>query len=416
MPDRKIYLNGTSVPLYWTGEEGDGKKEYKNPCGCCCFTIGLQSKNGGGYTSDNTFYRFVKGVAYRTISTNNSYSSSTVLTESQEGQDCDPTGRPFSGSGFWSQTKNGIDGVSIWPAGITTTSQGNNSYPLTPYGIRNFGHVTGRTCPSDSQSTTFSCNFGDTSGSVLRRREITDGAYGCTYTTTEIENASTSLSNPISLSFLQSKARELWTANQGDWIQRQLEWWECYYGEELPPYDDPWCWPVATRYVGIASVNQNLISDGEIVDTIPMQNAVSLEGSGSYRIFFTPSPTGYLKVWLERGRLVVRYSSPFTEPFTSSFTYNSEIINVVLSSTKQDEADPCGNGENPNYQYSQAYSIGDLIFAGDIIDPNGYYTGRTLGIRIKKYSFLPDYEPDISDPNNPQPNGFPNPNWQSQNG
>ena len=35
----------------------------------------------------------------------------------------------------------------------------------------------------------------------------------------------------------------------------------------------------------------------------------------------------------------------------------------------------------------------------------------TLTVEIVKWSFVPGYEPDISDPENAQPNGFPDPNW-----
>jgi hypothetical protein len=34
-------------------------------------------------------------------------------------------------------------------------------------------------------------------------------------------------------------------------------------------------------------------------------------------------------------------------------------------------------------------------------------------VTVLKYSFLSDYEPDVSDPTNPQPNGWPDPSWQA---
>ena len=36
----------------------------------------------------------------------------------------------------------------------------------------------------------------------------------------------------------------------------------------------------------------------------------------------------------------------------------------------------------------------------------------SIFVEAAKWSFLPDYEPDISDPANPQPNGYPDPTWE----
>lgn len=38
--------------------------------------------------------------------------------------------------------------------------------------------------------------------------------------------------------------------------------------------------------------------------------------------------------------------------------------------------------------------------------------GVSICVAILKYSFLPGYEPDISDELNPQPNGYPDPSWE----
>lgn len=38
-------------------------------------------------------------------------------------------------------------------------------------------------------------------------------------------------------------------------------------------------------------------------------------------------------------------------------------------------------------------------------------TSTTINVENIRWSFVPGYTPDISDPDNPQPNGFPDPTW-----
>ena len=96
-----------------------------------------------------------------------------------------------------------------------------------------------------------------------------------------------------------------------------------------------------------------------------------------------PSGTCYLKVWLQK-RLVDDVSP--LGPYEWIGTGNPCLAEPLL-----------------------AYNA-----TGNLITPEWAYDAATEyhSVEIVKWSCLPGYEPDITDPENPQPNGFPDPTWE----
>jgi hypothetical protein len=114
-------------------------------------------------------------------------------------------------------------------------------------------------------------------------------------------------------------------------------------------------------------------------------------------------PTAYLKVWFRLEEQVdggawADLVPP--EPF------------VVTDATlhHQTWVTPPFDPEDPIWPYlSCVYTA----FAETVIEP-ALLAGHTVTQRFTplKFSYLPGYEPDISDPLNPQPDGFPDPAWE----
>ena len=115
---------------------------------------------------------------------------------------------------------------------------------------------------------------------------------------------------------------------------------------------------------------------------------VEILGHQKYRIRYTKSPTDYLKVWVK-----IR--------FYNGYTVVSTETRIIEFNTSGLEGVTCGN---PEYSTSAEYTVSPNIpsfFEGY----SGY--SKLYSVHIEKYSFVQTYEPDTSDPNNPQPNGFP---------
>jgi hypothetical protein len=131
--------------------------------------------------------------------------------------------------------------------------------------------------------------------------------------------------------------------------------------------------------------------------------AVSASAS-QYRVMHGPSMTCYLKVWLRKTtKVVYAYSEP---PVPDDITHDDEFGSYEWVGT--------GNPCVPDPESSVTGESN--IIRGDVrsLDPptsDGNHT--TITVEILKYSFLQDYEPDITDEENPQPNGFPDPTWEA---
>lgn len=113
-----------------------------------------------------------------------------------------------------------------------------------------------------------------------------------------------------------------------------------------------------------------------------------------FRIIHEPSPTCYLKVWLKvRGYESYESNNP-VELDEYVYTYTSSSNPCIPNPNKSIRAD-----ENK-------ISGADIYELGDNLTYDHYI------VSMEKFSCLEDYEPDVSDPDNPQPNGFPDPAWE----
>jgi hypothetical protein len=409
MPDRKIYLNGTSVPLYWTGEEEDGKKEYKNPCGCCCFTIGLQGKRGYGSGDLREALRgFLDGSTYFTgASASTSNSSSTV------GTSCDGT-----------VTSTSINSSGSGSGTITPITSDYSTYFTEPYGSqgsftpKQFTITSTRCCQNFLPYCEDGCETvsGDTSILTIMwgysydnpNRTITNtkDSYSFSFSGGQSTDCEGEEGGQATVNYNQNSNTSLTLTGQ---IQPNIteQWARSNYANNNPSE-----YSISGIYISAVSVNTKKITT--VQNGITYYNgsaSCNIDGAKVYRIAYTPSPTGYLKVWLKRTRTVTAKVKSFTVPLENNpiitLAENVDRVAVTLSSTKQDENSPCES----ETLYSPDYQNDSLILTGGLFNSAYEYYARYQTVEIEKYSFLQDYEPDISDPNNPQPNGFPNPNW-----
>ena len=133
----------------------------------------------------------------------------------------------------------------------------------------------------------------------------------------------------------------------------------------------------------------------------------SVYGAEEYRLSFTSPPTNYLKVWLG-----TRTTESGQQP-GAGYCYTGALETISESSSENSIllADPSTYTKQSAVQYSSIYPFGQSLIGAVY---NGSYSAyqKNTTVRITRYSFVEGYEPDISDPDNPQPNGFPDPNWE----
>ena len=167
----------------------------------------------------------------------------------------------------------------------------------------------------------------------------------------------------------------------------------------MPDWEDGFCY---NAWSYLALVDHGLVvaanfagEDGRIVPDFPLDNR-----KGEWRIAHQPSMTCYLRVWV---RIYTNtFAAPtWDPPIVDSETFTDEVYlwegtgNPCLPDTTKGLSDP----EN------QIYSTPNVV---------GIPGARTtICAVILKYSYLAGYEPDISDPDNLQPNGFPDPTWEA---
>lgn len=109
-----------------------------------------------------------------------------------------------------------------------------------------------------------------------------------------------------------------------------------------------------------------------------------------YKIGHHPPITCYLKVWIE-----LAHAPAIGSPSVTTQTYEWS-----------------GTG-NPCLNMAALYlSEAQIIYgAATTVDPPA--ANGTITLNIQKYSFVQGYEPDITDPLNRQPDGFPDPAWEA---
>jgi len=118
-----------------------------------------------------------------------------------------------------------------------------------------------------------------------------------------------------------------------------------------------------------------------------------------WRVKHSPTGTCYLKVWF------------LQTTFKDSGYYISPDDVTTDDSTTPYEWSGTGNPciSNPD---DGLYSASNKISG----DPNTMLPPTFDGTRmieILKYSLVENYEPDVSDVENPQPNGYPDPAWEA---
>ena len=121
-----------------------------------------------------------------------------------------------------------------------------------------------------------------------------------------------------------------------------------------------------------------------------------------WRIRHSPTGTCYLKVWLRKTTTVT--GDPTADPPVED--------EVTTDDSETYEWEGTGNPCIDNPDDGASATSNDIIDEDDhAIDPpdeNG-----SISIEILKYSCLRGYEPDVSDEDNPQPNGYPDPAWEA---
>jgi len=64
----------------------------------------------------------------------------------------------------------------------------------------------------------------------------------------------------------------------------------------------------------------------------------------------------------------------------------------------------------------QSFPSSSEWFEADLPVYSNAFDGEPTNLEeldVQKFSYVPGYEPDISDPSNPQPNGYPDPTWEA---
>lgn len=143
-----------------------------------------------------------------------------------------------------------------------------------------------------------------------------------------------------------------------------------------------------------------------------------------YKFFLGYVATGYLKIWVARERRVYLNPSPVTltnweevevKEYVIESAYHCEKISPQqpIPIVPEDAQNGWGYpGDVPDFADLLPWENIDPLLEPPVLDSPTEYE-RQERLRIKKYACIPGYEPDISDEDNPQPNGFPDPSWEA---
>jgi hypothetical protein len=118
-----------------------------------------------------------------------------------------------------------------------------------------------------------------------------------------------------------------------------------------------------------------------------------------YRLRHIAEGTGYLKVWISEAVGVRSINSSFQYEWEYTTT---ELEPYVWTGTLSDPLGSIFSEEN------QIGEWGDWLYADTPATPWG---ATTRARWITNYSYVPGYEPDLSNPENWQQKGFPDPAW-----
>lgn len=158
----------------------------------------------------------------------------------------------------------------------------------------------------------------------------------------------------------------------------------------LPAFDDGAVWNVCNPVVASHSGAYN---------TTTCQKLAVSRTKSRYRIEHAPTKTCYLKVWLTKTTRI------FTQACTgiASDSATVEILTYEWTGT----GNPCFSEALKRPDHADNRIISDVT---DLPSPTAE---SRIEIAIQKYSYVVDYEPDITDPDNRQPSGFPDPTWEA---
>jgi len=171
-----------------------------------------------------------------------------------------------------------------------------------------------------------------------------------------------------------------------------------YTFDPLPDWEDGNCFNVVTffgtSHAGAVIASNFAGEDGAITPGAPFANR-----HGEWRISHEPSMTCFLRVWFRVWANTIAAPS-WTPPIADAERYVDDVY----------EWDGTGNPCIADPSVS-VYDIANRIIpTAEVIAVPGPRT--VISVEILKFSYLEDYEPDISDPLNPQPSGFPDPTWE----
>lgn len=244
-----------------------------------------------------------------------------------------------------------------------------------------------------------STTYNSTTGSPIH---VVTGTASFTETETTTDGSLPPYTNSFNGSYDQHAGTYVGTW-VGDGFSYEGAWNPPASSTEDTVYDPPEGTATTTEYSGLiereevstADLDLTLPDDwtgesGSIlsIDSPPFSISARLS---RYRIAHQPTGTCYLKVWLQE--VFAPEDGPPEDGAITHYTWNGT-----------------GNPCIPHPLKSASHEDNKIEGGGTTI-PIPTENG-TATVEILKWSYLPGYEPDISDEENPQPNGFPDPAWE----
>jgi hypothetical protein len=217
------------------------------------------------------------------------------------------------------------------------------------------------------------------------------------------------LSNPVTPDILKSRAISAWQSSIKQWASYHELYNEFAsdYGYSYEEFIDEW----GSGQAQLTTLGHSCRI--EVTGSTPGgvthigSHGANIYGAEEYRLSFTSPPTNYLKVWIG-----TRTTESGQQPSAGyCYTGHLETISESFSETSIILAEPSTYKKKSEVQYSNTYPFGQSLIGAVY---NGSYSAyqKSTTVFITRYSFVEGYEPDISDPENKQPNGFPDPNWE----
>lgn len=120
-----------------------------------------------------------------------------------------------------------------------------------------------------------------------------------------------------------------------------------------------------------------------------------------YHVGHQATGTCYLKVWI---RKTINTGGQITHDDSQTYEWNGT-GNPCLPDPNKSVEDEANRIEGEPFEVEMQYNTTD--------GQGQSVVAYVEAVEILKYSCVPGYEPDISDEENPQPNGFPDPLWEA---